>query len=795
MTSPFRKLPSPRLLACLVLTLVAFAVAASVPAYAVPPAAFTTFDATTGGCFDSPNGVDCNNYAAKGDVYMNGGPGGGSLNDGTYYFVVLAPGFQNGGFLDGANGNLSDTTASNGGTGSSGDLIVNRTFSMLGGVMTYSGTHSLGTDPQGHQIIQLMPYDDTPNPGGVYILAICSINAKSPSDCKYDAFRISAGTGNCTSECGGPATLTVCKFWDQNDNNALDDEPLLGAWPITAKYSDGNNGTVTDTENTVNTVVAGVPDPSLGCATFTVNIPDGTNSVNVTLSEASSPLAGSVYCASGGCPLNTPSGSWFQTAPFVGGAVQPTETVTVNVGDVDIAPPFGNDITLSAPSVTKTAAGAYTDTYTWGIQKAVDKTLVEQIGGTVTFTYTVTVTHDAGTISNIGVTGTIAIFNTNTDTNGNTIPVTIDSVSDVLSDNTTCKVSNSGPVTLSGPETDLTYSCVLLTVPGSDTNTVTINWSTQYGGSLAGGSASFTSPTISFTPTLVDNCVTVTDTLGGSLGTACVGTDPNPKTFTYQNTVNVPTNNCTTVNNTATFTTNTTGTTGSASQSVEVCGPAKTGALTMGYWQNKNGQNIVLKDSGTNCQALRTWLNKFNEYNDLTSTTCGSSPSLGAKSASGVVGYVYTTIKNATCSSTSKTCNTMLKAQDLATSLDVYFSDPTLGGNQIGAPGPIGGVSIDLAKICQMIDGSGGTATCSGTFEDASSEFAPGPYSDAAGSCPAAITQTNGSKPMTVMCMLENAATWATGTGGATWYSNVKATQTVAKDAFDAINNGVAFAP
>ena len=31
-------------------------------------------------------------------------------------------------------------------------------------------------------------------------------------------------------------------------------------------------------------------------------------------------------------------------------------------------------------------------------------------------------------------------------------------------------------------------------------------------------------------------------------------------------------------------------------------------------------------------------------------------------------------------------------------------------------------------------------------------------------------------------------------TGGGTWYANVKATQQLAKDAFDAINNQVAFA-
>jgi len=51
--------------------------------------------------------------------------------------------------------------------------------------------------------------------------------------------------------------------------------------------------------------------------------------------------------------------------------------------------------------------------------------------------------------------------------------------------------------------------------------------------------------------------------------------------------------------------------------------------------------------------------------------------------------------------------NAMLKAQMLATALDVYFSDLALGGNKMSAVAPIGGVAIDLTKICKNI------ATCS----------------------------------------------------------------------------------
>jgi len=118
--------------------------------------------------------------------------------------------------------------------------------------------------------------------------------------------------------------------------------------------------------------------------------------------------------------------------------------------------------------------------------------------------------------------------------------------------------------------------------------------------------------------------------------------------------------------------------------------------------------------------------------------------------------------------------NAMLKAQMLATALDVYFSDPALGGNKINAPAPIGGVSIDLTMICKMIDGSGGTATCSGTYQNTSSAF-------------------GGASSLTVSQILAYAASQSN-VGGSVWYSQVKATQELAKNTFDTINNQVAFA-
>src|SRR5205807_6177125 len=109
---------------------------------------------------------------------------------------------------------------------------------------------------------------------------------------------------------------------------------------------------------------------------------------------------------------------------------------------------------------------------------------------------------------------------------------------------------------------------------------------------------------------------------------------------------------------------------------------------------------------------LGTWLRTFHAFSDAPST--------------GLAAYVSSIIKTATCTSTTKTCNSMLRAQMLATALDVYFSDPALGANKIGAfnglgskQQPIGGVTIDLTQVCQMIDGST-SSSCWGSYENAS---------------------------------------------------------------------------
>ena len=598
-------------------------VAAGRPSFnaVVTGAAFTTVNETadgTGHCLNGNPAVNCNIYDGKDFVWLNGGPSTAYVGDGSYFFAVLSPGGQ-ADPNDGAAKNLSDDV----------DAYTNRTFSVSGGTVSYSGTHTYANNE-----IRLADYADTPNPGGVYIMAICSLAdgyPVTPSKCKYDAFKIQAA--ECTADCGGGAA--------------------------------------------------------------------------------------------------------------------------------------------DALTVTKDAAGSNKDTYAWTITKDVDKTIVKQVGGSATFTYTVKVTHDGGTISDVQVTGTISVFNSNVDVNNATVEVTGVNVTDKLSDGTVCAVTNGTGATLTAFETHFSYTCNLSGLPqGQLDNTASISWPQQFldnGALLDVGSGDFAFKNISFTANVIDECVNVSDAFNGGspdqAHTFCVGGAGevnNSFSFTYTRSITVPQFGCKSYDNTATFTANDDAATGSASQTVTVCGPARTGALTMGFWQNKNGQGIITGQAKTGVCPSGTWLRQYAPFQDLSATaTCAN-----------VATYVYNIIKVANASGAAM--NAMLKAQMLATALDVYFSDPALGGNKINAPAAIGGVAIDLTKICKIIDGSGGTGTCSSTYQNVSSAF-------------------NGATSLTVSQMLAYAASQSN-LGGSTWYGNVKATQELAKNAFDAINNQLAFA-
>jgi hypothetical protein len=206
------------------------------------------------------------------------------------------------------------------------------------------------------------------------------------------------------------------------------------------------------------------------------------------------------------------------------------------------------------------------------------------------------------------------------------------------------------------------------------------------------------------------------------------------------------------------------GNTGAGSVIYQVKGPIISGALSIGFWRNKNGQAIIMDDDTTNgvCN-LTNWLGQYAPYQDLDGmSTCAEAAM-----------YVTNIINSANAAGSSM--NGMLKAQMLATLLDVYFSDPALGGNSIAAPAPVGGVRIDLTKICTSIDTASGIAVCGSAFQDVAGAF-------------------GGASGMTVSAMLTYSSQQSN-VGGSLWYGQNKATQELAKNAFDCINNQAAFTP
>ncbi len=198
----------------------------------------------------------------------------------------------------------------------------------------------------------------------------------------------------------------------------------------------------------------------------------------------------------------------------------------------------------------------------------------------------------------------------------------------------------------------------------------------------------------------------------------------------------------------------------SASASVEACGAAPTGAQQMVSWKNPV---IVSEGASTGgvCNVA-TWLRQYAPFQDLSPTAdCAATAT-----------YVKTTTRPAKGS-----VQAMLKAQMLGTALDVYFSDPALGGNALGAPAPIGGVTVDLTKICQIVDTTKGT--CSNVFTDTATD---------------GLHSFGGATSLTVSQLLQYAS-GQSNAGGTTWYGNNSAVQQDAKNTFDSVNCQVVFSP
>lgn len=461
--------------------------------------------------------------------------------------------------------------------------------------------------------------------------------------------------------------------------------------------------------------------------------------------------------------------------------------------DPNNPPLCGCDGSLCSPgfdptvSVSKTANGFYDEKWPWSIGKSACLTggtgcvtQFNQVGGSVSFSYVLTLTVGNAIRKNNDVSGTIIITASPGSTGGlvpQEIPVNGISATDTIAYGID-RVN------------DLNANCVIEPYQSSSNTVQSINYLCTYDpdapADLTGGfnqvqvtttNAGSADAVAAFNFTKADDidaCVTVTDTFNNSLtpetiGTACLADTVNGvKTFPYTRLITPPRYGCVTVPNIAQFaasgtTAETPLQTGSSpTRNVTVCGPVRSGAHTMGFWQNKNGQGIITGGAFTptvvgtktyNVCNVGTWLRtNFAPFSDLSPTaTCAQ---VGA--------YVTNVIKSA---SAGVTMSAMLKGQMLATALSVYFSSTTgLGGNQLGAfnGGPdVGNKDIDITKVCKNI------ATC--TIYDYNAD------------------EVFGYTHNTVMQLL------VTASGPGIWGSGVRATQETAKNVFDAINNSVAF--
>jgi hypothetical protein len=239
--------------------------------------------------------------------------------------------------------------------------------------------------------------------------------------------------------------------------------------------------------------------------------------------------------------------------------------------------------------VIKTAETSFTRTWQWTIEKSADQTDLGtlQPGDMVNVNYQVTVAASS-TDSAWTVSGDISIHNAATNPDA-----TIEGVSDVLSTSGALAAGDIDCGVITFPFTlapDATLTCTYsksLSGPVDQTNTATVTTS----GTVPGGSDT-SAVTFSSSPsTEIDECINVSDTLGGSLGTVCAGSTP--ATFNYtlsfgRNELADEILDCgsNTVLNTASFVTNDTANTGSDNWTITATVECEFGCtLTQGYWK------------------------------------------------------------------------------------------------------------------------------------------------------------------------------------------------------------------
>ncbi len=255
-------------------------------------------------------------------------------------------------------------------------------------------------------------------------------------------------------------------------------------------------------------------------------------------------------------------------------------------------------VTCYALKVSKDAETHFTRQYEWKIGKAVKPdTLTLSLSQVATVNYFVTV-KAIYTDKDFKVTGSITV------TNPAPMAAPLNAVNDVVSpDIAATVVCPSLSVPAKGSLT-CTYEAALPDM-AERTNTATAllqNYAYAADGSTspAGVSEISGSAAVNFVAahmSEVDECIEVTDSLVGALGTVCAADAP--KTFEYPYQIG-PYDKCGDyqVENIASFVTNDSGATGSASALVKVTIPCGGCTLTQGYWKTHSSYGPAPYDEG-----------------------------------------------------------------------------------------------------------------------------------------------------------------------------------------------------
>jgi hypothetical protein len=575
-----------------------------------------------------------------------------------------------------------------------------------------------------------------------------------------NTMRVEAGPSNAQGLLVG---TTASNIFNPNDyilytNNAG------GATPATITLYDRDGGLMFAAGAQIAGAAApnpgGTPDPKYGVfyARLVAYAADGAE-----VGSCESGPAGSMPDANGTAPfLGITSTEPFKKVEFsLVPGTNAVQAVDFSINQFDFLPARPLVVAKTVDSVS------YSVEPVWTIEKTADQSVVKKAGGAAPLGYTVTLdqTPNQYKYSEQKVVGTISVTNPN--------PVAVDGVSvldevyaadgTTLDPNARCSVETAAPGTRfdtslpaappSDPPTPVVfnYTCTwvdsgpasmsqlknVASVAWDDTlssvqDTKVIDWTT--------GAATWKNTT-----------VTVSDSDEGVIGTVTPA-DTLPKSFHYQHTAAVPLRTCADFTDTATI--DETGQ--QASATVKVCGPIASNAKDIIFWGVGQGQSILINKCADPNRpvSLGRFLRMYRPFQEM----------ILFQDCQKLALYVQG-VELAGMLPASSTPIMSLKAQFLATALNVYFSSEAYGGNILGSTHPIGSLAIDLQNVC--------VGDCA-TYEDASPIF--------------------GAPALHVLQLL-GASGAASTFGGIKWYGGNPVALRLAYETFRAINTQVAFVP